>query len=56
MLLHAQPILTIRQNWSSRDDQEAGYDPLCLSMRLFDVIIDQSGFLRTQIFVLNVVQ
>jgi hypothetical protein len=44
VLLHAQPILTMRQNWAVRDDQEAGYDPLCLSMKLFDVVIDQSGF------------
>jgi hypothetical protein len=34
----------MRQHWSQRDDIEAGYDPLCLSMKLFDVVIDQSGF------------
>ena len=44
VLLHAQPILQMRQHWSQRDDIEAGYDPLCLSMKLFDVVIDQSGF------------
>lgn len=44
VLLHAQPILMMRQHWTTRDDQEPGYDPLCLSMKLFDVVIDQSGF------------
>lgn len=44
VLLHAQPLLIMRQNWIARDDQDARYDPLCLSMKLFDIIIDQSGF------------
>jgi hypothetical protein len=44
VLLHAQPLLLMRQNWTARDEQDAGYDPLCLSMKLFDVVIDQSGF------------
>jgi len=44
VLLHAQPLLIMRQNWLVRDDQDARYDPLCLSMKLFDVIVDQSGF------------
>lgn len=44
VLLHAQPILMMRQRWGLRDDQDARYDPLCLSMKLFDVVIDQSGF------------
>jgi tetratricopeptide (TPR) repeat protein len=44
VLLHAQPILGMRQNWSSREGGEVGYDPLCLSMKLFEVVIDQSGF------------
>ena len=44
VLLHTQPILQMRQHWSQRDDIDAGYDPLCLSMKLFDVVIDQSGF------------
>jgi len=44
VLLHAQPILALRQNWGSRDDLEGIYDPLCLSLRVFDVVIDQSGF------------
>jgi hypothetical protein len=44
VLLHAQPILMMRQHWTTRDDQDARYDPLCLSMKLFDVVIDQSGF------------
>lgn len=44
VLLHAQPILGMRQNWSARDGDDAAYDPLCLSMKLFEVVIDQSGF------------
>lgn len=44
VLLHAQPILMMRQHWTGRDDQDVVYDPLCLSMKLFDVVIDQSGF------------
>ena len=28
----------------SRDDEELRYDPMCLTMKLFDVVIDQSGF------------
>jgi tetratricopeptide (TPR) repeat protein len=44
VLLHAQPILGMRQNWSARDGGESAYDPLCLSMKLFEVVIDQSGF------------
>ena len=44
VLLHAQPIIMMRHHWAMRDDQDANYDPLCLSMKLFDVIIDQSGF------------
>jgi len=43
VLLHAQPILAMRQSWTARDDQSAAYDPLCLSMKLFEVVIDQSG-------------
>src|SRR5690606_30979905 len=43
VLLHAQPILAMRQSWTARADQSASYDPLCLSMKLFEVVIDQSG-------------
>ena len=43
VLLHAQPIMLMRHTWA-RDDDELRYDPLCLTMKLFDVIIDQSGF------------
>ncbi len=34
----------MRLNWSARDGEESTYDPLCLSMKLFEVVIDQSGF------------
>lgn len=44
VLLHAQPILGMRLNWSARDGEDSTYDPLCLSMKLFEVVIDQSGF------------
>jgi tetratricopeptide (TPR) repeat protein len=44
VLLHAQPILGMRQKWSGREGAESAYDPLCLSMKLFEVVIDQSGF------------
>ncbi len=44
VLLHAQPIMQMRQSWTSRDDEELRYDPMCLTMKLFDVVIDQSGF------------
>ena len=44
VLLHAQPIIQMRQSWSGRDDEDLRYDPMCLTMKLFDVVIDQSGF------------
>lgn len=44
VLLHAQPIMLMRQHWAMRDDHDSQYDPMCLSMKLFDVVIDQSGF------------
>jgi tetratricopeptide (TPR) repeat protein len=44
VLLHAQPIMQMRQSWSGRDDEDLRYDPMCLTMKLFDVVIDQSGF------------
>jgi hypothetical protein len=44
VLLHTQPLLTMRHNWSLHEGEGQAYDPLCLSMKLFDVIIDQSGF------------
>lgn len=44
VLLHAQPIMQMRQHWSARDDADVRYDPMCLTIKLFDVIIDQSGF------------
>ena len=44
VLLHAQPIIQMRQSWTGRDDEDLRYDPMCLTMKLFDVVIDQSGF------------
>lgn len=44
VLLHAQPILGMRVNWSGREGEDSAYDPLCLSMKLCEVVIDQSGF------------
>ena len=44
VLLHAQPIMQMRQSWSGRDDKDRRYDPMCPTMKLFDVVIDQSGF------------
>lgn len=44
VLLHAQPIMVMRQYWTTHDDDDLRYDPMCLTMKLFDVIIDQSGF------------
>lgn len=34
----------MRVNWSAREGEDSSYDPLCLSMKLFEVVIDQSGF------------
>lgn len=34
----------LRHNWSLRDEECQRYDPLCLSMKLFDIVIDHSGF------------
>ncbi len=45
MLLHAQPLMLMRHFWSTQGDDVA-YDPLCLSLKLFEVVIDQSGFGR----------
>ena len=44
VLLHTQPLILMRYHWLTREDDGQTYDPLCLSMKLFDVIIDQSGF------------
>ena len=44
VLLHTQPLMLMRYHWLTRDEDGLRYDPLCLSMKLFDVIIDQSGF------------
>jgi hypothetical protein len=45
VLLHTHPLLLLRHHWLMREDEGSpSYDPLCLSMKLFDVVIDQSGF------------
>lgn len=44
VLLHTQPLILMRYHWSMHEDDGQTYDPLCLSMKLFDVVIDQSGF------------
>jgi hypothetical protein len=44
VLLHAQPIMRMQQSWSGRDDEDFHYDPMCLTIKLFDMVIDQSGF------------
>lgn len=44
VLLHTQPVMSMRSNWSTHPDDGQNYDPLCLTMKLFEVVIDQSGF------------
>lgn len=44
VLLHMQPLMTMRQAWLARDEDGQKYDPLCLCMKLFELAIDQSGF------------
>lgn len=44
VLLHMQPLMTMRQSWLARDAGGHKYDPLCLCMKLFEITIDQSGF------------
>ncbi|MGD9853626.1 MAG: hypothetical protein AB7U20_01620 [Planctomycetaceae bacterium] len=44
VLLHTQPLMLMRYHWLSRDDDGQRYDPLCLWIKLFEVVIDQSGF------------
>src|SRR5688572_12970069 len=43
VLLHTHPLILMRHNWLAREDENS-YDPLCLAMKLFEVVIDQSGF------------
>lgn len=44
VLLHTQPLMLMRYHWLSRDDDGQRYDPLCLWIKLFEVVIDQTGF------------
>lgn len=44
VLLHTQPLMLMRYLWLQRNDERPAYDPLFLCMKLFEFIIDQSGF------------
>lgn len=44
VLLHTQPLMLMRYHWLQRTEEGPTYDPLFLCMRLFECIIDQSGF------------
>jgi hypothetical protein len=44
VLLHMEPILRLYRQPGTRDDRHLQYDTLALIMKVFDTIIDQSGF------------
>ncbi len=44
VLLHTQPLVTLQQKWKLGTEDQAHYDALTLSIKLFDAIIDGSGF------------
>jgi len=44
VLLHTQPLMAMRHTWLARDEDGQRYDPLCLCMKLFEIVIDQSRF------------
>src|SRR6266566_8679683 len=44
VLLHTHPLILMRHNWLIRYDVVNVYDPLCLAMKVFEVLIDQGGF------------
>lgn len=44
VLLHMEPILRLYRQPGTRDDRHLLYDTLALIMKVFDTIIDQSGF------------
>ena len=44
VLLHIEPILRLYRLPGTRDDRHLQYDTLALIMKVFDVVIDQSGF------------
>ncbi len=44
VLLHMEPILRLYRQPGTRDDRHLQYDTLAIIMKVFDTIIDQSGF------------
>jgi hypothetical protein len=44
VLLHTQPLILMQHFPGSRDEDQQHYDVLCLTIKVFDVIIEQSGF------------
>ena len=44
VLLHTQPLVTLQQKWKLGAGEQAHYDALALSIKLFDSVIDGSGF------------
>ena len=44
VLLHMEPLLHLYQHAGTRDSRHLRYDTLSLVVKLFDAIIDQSGF------------
>ena len=44
VLLHTQPLVTLQQKWKLGVAEQAHYDALALSIKLFDSVIDGSGF------------
>jgi len=44
VLLHTQPLVTLQQKWKQGVAEQAHYDALTLSLKLFDSVIDGSGF------------
>ncbi len=44
VLLHTQPLVALHQKWKLGADEQTHYDALALSIKLFDAVIDGSGF------------
>lgn len=44
VLMHTQPLVTLQQKWKQGTDEQTHYDALALSIKLFDAVIDGSGF------------
>jgi tetratricopeptide (TPR) repeat protein len=43
-LLHTQPLVTLQLKWKLGADELSHYDALTLAIKVFDTIIDRSGF------------